>query len=128
MKDSVTGSVTVIYTFLPYGYALNCIAAKMLQAQSRHTRPDQKHTGDFGPADWCPCGLNHRLSQAWSRTKITCDYGLVDQNPRGTISEILVRSRPPRTKIPAEQYRRFWSPGSKSPGPKFGWQINHQLV
>jgi len=51
MKDSVTGSVTVIYTFLPYGYALNCIAAKMLQAQSWHTRPDQKHTGDFGPAD-----------------------------------------------------------------------------
>ena len=54
------------------------------------------------------------------------------QNPRGTISEILVRSRPPRTKItgvgpkslvilvqrtkiPAEQYRRFWSARTKIP-------------
>jgi len=34
----------------------------------------------------------------WSRTKITCDYGPANQNFRGTISEIWVRSRPTRTK------------------------------
>jgi len=68
------------------------------------------------------CAETDLVEQTWSRTKITCDsYGPADQNPRRTISEILVRSRPPqtkitgvkpkslvilvrRTKIPAEQY------------------------
>ena len=71
------------------------------------------------------CAETDLVERTWTKS-LECDYGPADQNPRGTISEILVRSRPPRTKItgvgpkslvilvqrtkiPAEQYRRFWS-------------------
>ena len=125
IKDSVTGSVTVIYTFLPYGYALNCIAASTVAAYQ--TGPKTHWRFRSGGL----MSLNRRLPRTWSRTQITCDYGPADQNPHGTISETLVRSKPPRTKITGvgpkslvilvrrNNIGDFGPPGLKSPGPKF---------
>ena len=81
----------MIYTFLSYGNALNCIAASSLAAYI----PDGLKT-HWRFRSRGSMSLRVELQTApnqnnWSRTKITCDYCPADQNPRGTISEILVR-------------------------------------
>ena len=81
---------TIICTFLSYGYALKCIAASTGAAYQTglktHWRFRSRGSMSLQVKPQTAPDQNH-----WSRAKITCHYCPADYNPRGTISEILVR-------------------------------------